>query len=122
VALGLIPTGMTILKHGGGQSKAKTYLVNLYLPNKVGVFGVPVSECEKVEENFGVIIGMDIIIRGDFSITNVNNCTCMSYRIPSMTTIDYVEEGKRLQSAGIGRNAPCPCGSGKKFKKCHGKA
>ncbi len=22
----------------------------------------------------------------------------------------------------VGRNAPCPCGSGKKFKKCHGKA
>ena len=22
--------------------------------------------------------------------------------------------------AGIGRNALCPCGSGKKFKKCHG--
>jgi len=22
--------------------------------------------------------------------------------------------------AGVGRNAPCPCGSGKKFKKCHG--
>lgn len=21
----------------------------------------------------------------------------------------------------IGRNAPCPCGSGKKYKKCHGK-
>jgi uncharacterized protein YecA (UPF0149 family) len=21
----------------------------------------------------------------------------------------------------IGRNDPCPCGSGKKFKKCHGK-
>lgn len=24
-------------------------------------------------------------------------------------------------SPKIGRNAPCPCGSGKKFKKCHGK-
>lgn len=23
--------------------------------------------------------------------------------------------------AGTGRNAPCPCGSGKKFKACHGK-
>jgi len=23
--------------------------------------------------------------------------------------------------AGVGRNDPCPCGSGKKFKKCHGK-
>ena len=22
----------------------------------------------------------------------------------------------------VGRNEPCPCGSGKKFKKCHGKA
>jgi uncharacterized protein YecA (UPF0149 family) len=21
---------------------------------------------------------------------------------------------------GVGRNDPCPCGSGKKFKKCHG--
>jgi preprotein translocase subunit SecA len=21
----------------------------------------------------------------------------------------------------VGRNDPCPCGSGKKYKKCHGK-
>jgi preprotein translocase subunit SecA len=21
----------------------------------------------------------------------------------------------------VGRNEPCPCGSGKKFKQCHGK-
>ncbi len=25
------------------------------------------------------------------------------------------------KTAGVGRNEPCPCGSGKKFKKCHGK-
>ena len=25
------------------------------------------------------------------------------------------EEGKK-----VGRNDPCPCGSGKKYKKCHG--
>ena len=24
------------------------------------------------------------------------------------------------QSAETGRNDPCPCGSGKKYKKCHG--
>ncbi|MGL5405675.1 MAG: SEC-C metal-binding domain-containing protein [Propionibacteriaceae bacterium] len=24
------------------------------------------------------------------------------------------------QYAGVGRNSPCPCGSGKKFKQCHG--
>jgi uncharacterized protein YecA (UPF0149 family) len=22
----------------------------------------------------------------------------------------------------VGRNDPCPCGSGKKYKKCHGQA
>jgi preprotein translocase subunit SecA len=26
------------------------------------------------------------------------------------------------QLAGVSRNGPCPCGSGKKFKMCHGKA
>ena len=27
---------------------------------------------------------------------------------------------KPLQSTKIGRNSPCPCGSGKKYKKCCG--
>jgi uncharacterized protein YecA (UPF0149 family) len=26
---------------------------------------------------------------------------------------------KQLTRKRIGRNDPCPCGSGKKFKKCH---
>jgi preprotein translocase subunit SecA len=27
----------------------------------------------------------------------------------------FVREGRK-----IGRNEPCPCGSGKKYKQCHG--
>jgi len=27
---------------------------------------------------------------------------------------------ERLTARGVGRNAPCPCGSGQKFKHCHG--
>jgi hypothetical protein len=26
----------------------------------------------------------------------------------------------RREEPKLGRNDPCPCGSGKKFKKCHG--
>ncbi len=26
----------------------------------------------------------------------------------------------RKAEAKVGRNDPCPCGSGKKYKKCHG--
>ena len=32
-----------------------------------------------------------------------------------------VEDPDKDPYAGVGRNQPCPCGSGKKFKLCHGK-
>ena len=42
---------------------------------------------------------------------------------------DFFEESSKpgltkrgIKSKKIGRNAPCPCGSGKKYKHCHGKA
>ena len=34
-------------------------------------------------------------------------------------TPDY-QNGERDAFAGVGRNDPCPCGSGKKYKHCHG--
>ncbi|QDP98743.1 preprotein translocase subunit SecA [Microlunatus elymi] len=33
-----------------------------------------------------------------------------------------VKKDKNDPYAGVGRNAPCPCGSGKKYKMCHGRA
>jgi len=30
------------------------------------------------------------------------------------------QPARQQQYPGVGRNDPCPCGSGKKFKKCHG--
>ena len=35
---------------------------------------------------------------------------------------DGGEERPPMNRKRIGRNDPCPCGSGKKFKKCHGAA
>lgn len=126
-ALSLVPVGTTIVKHAGGSGQSNTYLVNIFLPNKVGMAGVLVSECSDIAGDFGAIIGMDIINRGDFSITNCNGETCMSFRTPSIKTIDYVVEADRPKYAGVSRNAPCPCGAKKqngdpiKFKFCHGK-
>jgi preprotein translocase subunit SecA len=31
-------------------------------------------------------------------------------------------QGTVVAAAKVGRNEPCPCGSGKKYKKCHGEA
>jgi hypothetical protein len=120
-ALGLVSVGTIMMNHAGGCSPSNTYLVNFFLPNNVGIRGVLVSESADIPNgDFGALIGMDIISIGDFSITNVNRQTWMTFRIPSIETIDYVVESDRLLYAGVQRNAPCPCGSGKKFKHCHG--
>jgi uncharacterized protein len=34
----------------------------------------------------------------------------------------YKVETVKRDEPKVGRNDPCPCGSGKKFKQCHGKA
>jgi preprotein translocase subunit SecA len=33
---------------------------------------------------------------------------------------DAAVETVRREGKKVGRNDPCPCGSGKKYKKCHG--
>jgi len=125
--LGVIPTGTVMMNSAHGVSQCNTYLVNLYLPNKVLIPGVLVSECADAS-HFGAIIGMDVIASGDFSITNVDGKTWVSFRIPSVASIDYVLEAEKLKAESlrkqllprVGRNDPCHCGSGKKYKKCHG--
>ena len=118
-SLALTPTGKTITSHGGGQSEHLTYVVNILLPNKMLVAGITVTEMEKIVDNFGVIIGMDIIALGDFSLTHYGGQTCFSFRIPSLKKIDYVEEWNNAFK-GIRGHDKCPCKSGKQFRKCHG--
>ena len=36
--------------------------------------------------------------------------------------VQTVRRKDDVKTAKVGRNAPCPCGSGKKYKKCHGAA
>jgi preprotein translocase subunit SecA len=35
---------------------------------------------------------------------------------------DAIPKTVRRDEPKVGRNDPCPCGSGKKYKKCHGAA
>jgi preprotein translocase subunit SecA len=35
---------------------------------------------------------------------------------------DALQKTVRRDEPKVGRNDPCPCGSGKKYKKCHGAA
>ena len=78
-----------------------------------------------------MLVGMNIIGMGDFSITNFNGETTMTFRVPSLEKNDYVSEiaehNKMLKIHnsqllhGI-KDPKCPCKSGKAWNNCHGKS
>ena len=122
--LGIKPISTAKVNHAGGCTTTNVYLVDIYLPNNMRARAVRVTECDDAAGSFGVLIGMDIITAGDFSLTNVGGRTTISFRVPSLERIDYVSQTKiepAKADAKIGRNAPCPCGSRKKYKHCCGK-
>ena len=119
--VGLQPTGIARVQTANGIHNCNTYLISIRLPNKIGFYSVKVTEGNLGNED--ILIGMDLIVEGDFAITNYQGKTVLTYRTPSIAKIDFVEEAKKadaLLKKKVGRNDPCPCGSGKKYKKCHG--
>lgn len=116
---GLKPIGMTQVHTVAGLATHNVYLVNVMLPHNVGVPQVRVTE-GKLSAGCDVLIGMDIITRGDFVLTNKDRKTIFSFRMPSLEQIDYTKQISQPPKSlpVVGRNDPCPCGSGKKYKKC----
>jgi hypothetical protein len=126
--LGVKPFTITNVIHGGGTEQKNVYKINIYLPNQVCIPLVNATE-GIVNGSFDLIIGMDIITMGDFSVSNFNKETVVSFRLPSAMETDYVNESNIQNAPKVpiiaeekqGRNDPCHCGSGKKYKYCHGK-
>jgi uncharacterized protein YchJ len=119
-ACDLKPISMVQVHTANGVRNSHAYLVNIYLPNHVIFSGIRVTEGEI--NGADILIGMDIIGSGDFAITNFNNRTTFTFRCPAMQEIDFVKTANIGHAmTGASRNEPCPCGSGKKYKKCCGR-
>ena len=88
--LGLKPAGMVEVHTASDTKMANTYLVNIWLPNKVLVYNLVVIE-GKIVGQCEVLIGMDIISKGDFAVTNYNGRTVFTFRFPSVGCIDFVK-------------------------------
>ncbi len=89
-ALGLQPSGRVLVRGVHGESETETFLVNVFLPNRVVIHGVKVSL-----GNIGsidVLVGMDIIGHGDFAVSNAGGKTTFSFRVPSFEEIDFVRQ------------------------------
>lgn len=93
--LGLVATGKSFSHTGNGTVTCDTYIVSLRLPNGIlldtEAICLDVPSCE-------VLVGMSVIHRGDFSVTNVDGKTTVSFRVPSCHTIDYVKEAKNIRT------------------------
>lgn len=131
-ALNLPTVGAIKVGVGGGHLETTTHLVAIGLPNKV-MFGTQQVAQIELHGGIDVLIGMDIIGRGDLTICTFGGRTTFSFCVPSRSEIDFVKELQGSQpEAPIasavapnpppqqGRNSECKCGSGKKYKRCCG--
>ena len=87
-ALGLIPVGKSEISGvNDGVEFKSTYLIHVGLPSGDIVTNVFASEFDG--EDYDLIVGMDIIQNGDLAVTNWNDVTTFSFRIPSKKVIDF---------------------------------
>jgi len=116
----LKPLGFTQVQTPSGSHESPTFFVSVWLPNRVVIQHVKVTQ-GILPGNVDLLIGMNIIGVGDFAVNNKDGFTSFSFRIPSMERVDYTLHQQTLRMAPVfGRNELCPCGSGKKFMRCHG--
>jgi hypothetical protein len=89
--LKLVWSGKTVLFHaGGGGNSVDTYKVCIFLPNKV-YFHIEQAIVGNLT-GADVLIGMNIISRGDFAITAFKGKTKFSFQVPSTHDIDFRKE------------------------------
>jgi hypothetical protein len=99
---GLQPIGIATTKTASGLYSSSRFLVGIMLPNNVGFPTIPVAQV--IVPDADVLIGMDIITRGDFAVTNKGGQTTFTFRFPSTTRLDFVKEFH----AAASNNAPPP--------------
>lgn len=119
---GLKPTGIIQAHGANGVYQAETFLVNFRFPNGLHFRDVQVSLGD-LSPGCDALFGMDLITAGDFSITNLHGRTVMSFRVPSLYEVDYVDQinrqaqGKKPGRPGSGPMPPAQFGGQRKRGK-----
>ncbi len=109
--LSLVSTGKANMTTPNQTSERDTYLVDISLPNNVKIDDVRVIDSDIEKQNIGMLIGMNIINLGDFTVSNFQGKTTFTFRMPSASTTDYVKQIRVSNLIGT------PHGKGKRKKK-----
>lgn len=120
-ALGLAPIGIQQVHGAHGTADCNVYKVNITLQhNEVSIGFSMLDVTEGVLVGCDVLIGMDIISQGNFRIDNNNGNNEFTFQMPMPSQFANYKDSPLTRLPGSSRNAPCHCGSGKKYKQCHG--
>ena len=95
--LKLFPIGMQQIKTPSGTAVVNQYKMHIVLNNEVMIHDVTVIDSEIGNQNIDILIGMDIISLGDFGISNFENKTQFSFRVPSQEHVDYRENPLKIE-------------------------
>ena len=88
--LGLTSIGKSgVSGYNQGIDVKDTFLVHIGLPTGDIITNIMAMEFDTDE--YDVVIGMDVICNGDLAITNKDDKTTFSFRIPSEQEIDFSE-------------------------------
>jgi preprotein translocase subunit SecA len=73
------------------------------------------------EELASLVFNVEVTVEGDGSAIEAKG---IASKPAQVTPLQYTaaDENGVVTSGDVSRNSPCPCGSGKKFKRCHGAA
>ena len=72
----------------GGPSRATLHVIDLWLPNLIIIPRLLVTTGH-LGDDIDVLIGMDVIGKGDFAVSNFDGRTAFTYRTPSVELADY---------------------------------
>jgi hypothetical protein len=89
--MGLIPINRVKVTGVNNTSIVDVAKVSIGLPNMVMVKDINVMICS-LNQGFDLIIGMDIILLGDFSISNGGDKTLFSFALPPFENKTYLCE------------------------------
>jgi hypothetical protein len=80
--LKLFPIQSVLVKAVNSEERVDLVIVTIGLPNKIRFNNLKVTVCELNSPGIDMLIGMDIISKGDFAVSNGANSTLFSFAIP----------------------------------------
>lgn len=89
--LELKPIGEAIVNTPAGETIVEKYIIDIKLQNNVTIKDVVVLATEIGQQGIDLLIGMDIISTGDFSISNYDGKTQFTFRSPSVEHADFTK-------------------------------